>query len=77
VLPEPRQPEDAATIARKMLSLVAGKKLLVTSSLGISFYPDHDRNPSLLIRPAETATVCTLPRSANYSEVRNFLHRDP
>jgi diguanylate cyclase (GGDEF)-like protein/PAS domain S-box-containing protein len=61
VLPELRRPEDAATIARKMLSLVAGeyivagRKLLVTSSLGISIYPDHGRDPSLLIRLADKA----------------------
>jgi PAS domain S-box-containing protein len=58
---ELRQPGDAATIARKMLSLlageyiVAGQKLLVTSSLGISIYPDHARDPSLLIRLADKA----------------------
>jgi len=61
VLPELRQPGDAAAIARKMLSLVAGEyivagqKLLVTSSLGISIYPDHGRDPSLLIRLADKA----------------------
>jgi diguanylate cyclase (GGDEF)-like protein len=61
VLPELRQPDDAATIARKMLSLiageyiVAGEKLLVTSSLGVSIYPDHGRDPGLLIRLADKA----------------------
>jgi diguanylate cyclase (GGDEF)-like protein/PAS domain S-box-containing protein len=61
VLPELRQCEDAATIARKMLSLVAGEyivagqRLLVTPSIGISIYPDHGRDPSLLIRLADKA----------------------
>lgn len=61
VLPEVRQPEDAATIARKMLSviageyIVAGQKIVVTSSLGISIYPDHGRDPGLLIRLADKA----------------------
>jgi diguanylate cyclase (GGDEF)-like protein/PAS domain S-box-containing protein len=61
VLPELRQPDDAATIARKMLSLIAGEyivggvKLLITSSLGVSIYPDHGRDPGLLIRLADKA----------------------
>ena len=61
VLPELRQPEDAATIARKLLSLiageyiVAGERFMVTSSLGVSVYPDHGRDPSLLIRLADKA----------------------
>ena len=52
---------NAATIARKMLSLfageyiVAGVKLLITSSLGVSIYPDHGRDPGLLIRLADKA----------------------
>lgn len=42
-----------------MLALIAGKypvvgeKLLVTSSLGISIYADHGRDPGLLIRLAD------------------------
>ena len=61
VLPELRQPGDAAAVARKLVMLiageyiVAGQKLLVTSSNGISIYPDHGRDPGLLIRLAEKA----------------------
>lgn len=61
VLPQLRQAEDAAGIARKMLALVAGEyivagqKLLVTSSLGISIFPDHGRDPGVLIRLADKA----------------------
>ncbi len=61
VLPELRQLGDAAAIAGKMLDLiageyiVAGQKLLVTSSLGISVYPDHGRDSSLLLRLADKA----------------------
>jgi diguanylate cyclase (GGDEF)-like protein/PAS domain S-box-containing protein len=61
VLPELRQADDAAIVALKMLSLVAGEyivageKVQVTSSLGISLYPDHGRDPALLIRLADKA----------------------
>lgn len=61
VLPELRELGDAAAIAGKMLDLiageyiVAGQKILVTSSLGISIYPDHGRDSSLLLRLADKA----------------------
>ena len=61
VLPELREFGDAAAIAGKMLDLiageyiVAGQKLRVTSSLGISIYPDHGRDSSLLLRLADKA----------------------
>ena len=77
VLPELRLPGDAEGIARKMLALIAGEyivggqKLLVTSSIGISIYPDHGRDPSLLIRLADKAMYDA--KQAGRNSYRLFL----
>lgn len=61
VLPELRQIEDARNIARKMLAtlsedyIVSGQRLQITPSIGISVFPDHARDPAVLIRLADQA----------------------
>ena len=61
VLPELRQSEDAQIIAHKLLRalaeefFIAGEKLTITPSLGISIYPDHNDDAGMLIRLADKA----------------------
>jgi diguanylate cyclase (GGDEF)-like protein len=61
VLPELRQIEDARNIARKMLAtlsedyIVSGQRLQITPSIGVSVFPDHARDPAVLIRLADQA----------------------
>ena len=64
--------------------IVAGQKLHVTSSLGISIYPDHGRDSSLLLRLADKAMydakqagrntyrLFPAPRSVDRFAMRNF-----
>ncbi|HVY06828.1 MAG TPA: diguanylate cyclase [Burkholderiales bacterium] len=61
VLPELRDVSDADVIAAKMLDVVgeqcilAGQRIRVTASLGISIFPDHGRDAETLIRHADQA----------------------
>ncbi|MBC8006551.1 MAG: diguanylate cyclase [Prolixibacteraceae bacterium] len=61
VLPELRHTEDATTIAQKLLHaldedfFISGDKLRISTSLGISIYPDHASDASTLIRIADKA----------------------
>lgn len=61
VLPELHNVADADVIAGKVLFLVgqeyivAGQKLRVTASLGISIFPEHGRDAETLIRHADQA----------------------
>jgi diguanylate cyclase (GGDEF)-like protein len=61
VLPELRHTEDAITIAQKLLRaldedfFIAGDKLRISPSLGISIFPDHAPDASTLIRIADKA----------------------
>jgi diguanylate cyclase (GGDEF)-like protein/PAS domain S-box-containing protein len=61
VLPELHHSEDATTIAEKLLRaldedfFIAGDKLRISPSLGISIYPDHASDASTLIRIADKA----------------------
>jgi diguanylate cyclase (GGDEF)-like protein/PAS domain S-box-containing protein len=61
VLPELRHSDDAALIAQKLLRslatefIVAGERLGITPSLGISIHPDHGDDAGMLIRIADKA----------------------
>jgi diguanylate cyclase (GGDEF)-like protein/PAS domain S-box-containing protein len=61
LLPEVRQPEDAAITARRLLQALAeshsigGHDLHVTTSIGVSVYPDDGLNAETLIKNADTA----------------------
>jgi diguanylate cyclase (GGDEF)-like protein/PAS domain S-box-containing protein len=61
VLPELRHSDDATTIAQKLLRaldedfFIAGDKLRISPSMGISIYPDHAADASTLIRIADKA----------------------
>lgn len=61
VLPELRHSDDASLIAQKLLRslasefIVAGEKLSITPSLGISIHPDHGSDAGMLIRIADKA----------------------
>ena len=61
VLPELEQAQDAAMVARKLVSelgkpyLLGVHELTVTASVGIAIYPDDGRNASMLLRNADAA----------------------
>src|SRR5690606_5348113 len=61
VLPELRHSDDARLIAQKLLRslsvefIVAGEKISITPSLGISIHPDHGDDAGMLIRIADKA----------------------
>jgi diguanylate cyclase (GGDEF)-like protein/PAS domain S-box-containing protein len=61
LLPEVRQPEDAAIAARRVLQALAkghsigGHDLHVTTSIGVSLYPDDGLDVDTLIKNADTA----------------------
>jgi diguanylate cyclase (GGDEF)-like protein/PAS domain S-box-containing protein len=61
LLAEMEQPEDAAITARRMLQLVAEPhsidqhELHVTTSIGVSVYPDDGQDAETLIKNADTA----------------------
>ena len=61
LLSEMAQPEDAAVTARRVLQAVAephlidGHDLHVTSSIGVSVYPDDGQDAETLIKNADTA----------------------
>ena len=61
VLSELRQPEDAVTVARKVLETVAkpltvaGTQIEVSASIGIALYPADGADPESLLRNADSA----------------------
>jgi diguanylate cyclase (GGDEF)-like protein/PAS domain S-box-containing protein len=61
LLSEVRDFEEAAQVARRIIErleqpvLIEGNELVVTSSIGISYYPDDGPDPDTLIRNADTA----------------------
>jgi diguanylate cyclase (GGDEF)-like protein/PAS domain S-box-containing protein len=61
LLTEVQQPEDAAVMANRMLQVVAqahsvdSHDLHVTTSIGISVYPEDGQDPATLIKNADTA----------------------
>ncbi|HEX7812180.1 MAG TPA: diguanylate cyclase [Burkholderiales bacterium] len=61
VLPELHAADDAAGVATKILNAIsaeytiAGQKLGITPSIGISVFPDHGEDPALLLRHADKA----------------------
>ncbi len=61
LLPEVRQPEDAAIVARRLLQAAAeghsigGHDLHVTASIGVSTYPDDGLDAETLLKNADTA----------------------
>jgi diguanylate cyclase (GGDEF)-like protein/PAS domain S-box-containing protein len=61
LLPEVRQPEDAAIVARRLLQAAAeahfigGHDLHVTASIGVSTYPHDGLDAETLIKNADTA----------------------
>jgi diguanylate cyclase (GGDEF)-like protein/PAS domain S-box-containing protein len=63
--------EDAMVVARKILSAVnqkwvlAGHRLYITTSVGISIYPDDGRDSETLIRKADTAMYSAKSHGGN------------
>jgi diguanylate cyclase (GGDEF)-like protein/PAS domain S-box-containing protein len=80
VLAALRQAGDVITIAQKILSAIAaeyqagGEKFSVTASLGFSLFPDHGRDPELLIRLADRAMY--LAKQAGRNNIQGY-HPEP
>jgi diguanylate cyclase (GGDEF)-like protein/PAS domain S-box-containing protein len=61
ILAELRHPEDAVSVAQKILDAVqvplsiGGMSIVVTSSIGISLYPQDGADPEALLRNADSA----------------------
>ncbi|OPX54848.1 PAS domain S-box-containing protein/diguanylate cyclase (GGDEF) domain-containing protein [Oceanospirillum multiglobuliferum] len=61
ILSELRAPEDAAVVARRLLSAfiepfeVCGEDIYLSASLGIAIYPDNAKNEDALLQCSETA----------------------
>lgn len=71
LLPDISNPEDVATIARKMLSdlkrpfVLAEQDFVATVSIGIAIYPDDGESPQDLIRNADIAMYQTKSQGKN------------
>lgn len=61
ILSELRAPEDAAVVARRLLSAfiepfeVCGEEIYLSASIGIAVYPDNAKNEDALLQCSETA----------------------
>jgi diguanylate cyclase (GGDEF)-like protein/PAS domain S-box-containing protein len=71
VLPEIGKAEDAATVARKLLEMIAqpffsgGKRIDLTTSIGVSFYPEDGQDAQALLRSADNAMSLAKERGRN------------
>ncbi len=64
LLPEIGHPEDATTVAKKLLSAlrkpfrIEGREIFTSASIGISLYPDDGDEAEILMRNADKAMYC-------------------
>jgi diguanylate cyclase (GGDEF)-like protein/PAS domain S-box-containing protein len=71
VLPEIGKVEDAATVARKLLEMIAqpfvfgGRRIDLTTSIGVSFYPEDGQDAESLLRSADNAMSLAKERGRN------------
>ncbi len=75
LLSEIEEPEDAARIAQKILSALAvpyridNHELHITTSIGISLYPDHGINARTLLNNADTAMYHAKGSGSNHFQL--------
>lgn len=84
LLAEIEQPQDAAHIAEKLLTVLAvpqfisGHELHVTLSIGISIYPDDGNDADATMRNADTAMYCAKADGRNnYRFFRDDMNSQP
>ena len=71
LLPEIGRSEDATTVAKKLLEAVAepfeldGRRLDLTTSIGVAVYPDDGQDPEALLRNADAAMSRAKERGRN------------
>jgi len=71
LLPEIGRSEDATTVARKLLEAVAepfeldGRRVDLTTSIGVAVYPDDGQDPEALLRNADAAMSRAKERGRN------------
>lgn len=68
------RPQDAATVAHKIVTILAKPFTLedrthtVTVSVGISLYPEHGRDPKVLLRKADKAMYQAKEQGKNHAQ---------
>lgn len=71
LLPEIGQPEDATTVAEKLLSAlgkpfrIEGREIFTSASIGISLYPDDGDEAEVLMKNADQAMYCVKQEGRN------------
>jgi len=71
LLPEIGRSEDATTVARKLLEAIAapfeldGRRVDLTTSIGVAVYPDDGQDPESLLRNADAAMSRAKERGRN------------
>ncbi len=71
LLPDLARSEDATTVARKLLEAVAqpfeieGRRVDLTTSIGVAIYPDDGQDPEALLRNADAAMTRAKERGRN------------
>ncbi len=82
ILPAIQNQDEVINIAAKIINLsgqpanLDGHELYVTTSVGISFYPEDGENMSLLVRNADTAMYAAKARGKNkYSLYEWYMNR--
>jgi diguanylate cyclase (GGDEF)-like protein/PAS domain S-box-containing protein len=71
LLPEITSADDAIAVARKLLEAVAqpftagGRRVDLTTSIGVSLYPDDGQDPEALLRSSENAMARAKERGRN------------
>ena len=75
LLSEIEKPQDAAVIAEKILASLAapyridGHEIRITTSIGISLYPDHGINAPMLLNNADTAMYHAKKNGCNHYQL--------
>lgn len=75
LLPAIDRADEAIAVARKILDAVRqpfkveGREFVTTASIGISFFPNHARDPEMLIKNADTALFESKRRASDTYEI--------
>ena len=77
VLPEQKDARNAIQAARKIIDafrnafVIEGHPLIITSSIGISLYPDHGANIDIILKNADSAMYHAKQEGRNQYQLYN------
>jgi diguanylate cyclase (GGDEF)-like protein/PAS domain S-box-containing protein len=77
VLPEQKDAQNALQVARKIINVfrdavvLEGHSLIITSSIGISLYPDHGANIDIILKNADSAMYQAKQEGRNRCQLYN------